>query len=693
MRRLGWMTALEARGVSLTAMTRADRLCSVEKTKPETVRSALLVVTCLEVLHAADRPLSPAEVLAAVGDRIGEFTDHENELHPRGHRRWELALRWLTGHMTTIGWMSKTGGWQITDSGVEALETYQDPGELLRALMTLREQVYEARRHAAERLAPVERKIVAALGEVTPGQWTSYRDLAELVGSDTETVADFLAKERVPNAARVLREDGTPPSAGMLNQWLRGGDLRKRLAKEGVEFDALGRASQAQRVTAQELRERLAELKQPDDVAPLPSAWLVRGSVDGSSLVSDWLDGNFVSLAALRLSPAILTTTSREATEDVVREAYNFKTYAQLERMVREVDAFLRLMKVGDYVTLDGGQLYLGEITGDPVFVDESDGRSNLRRWVRWYNPDAPIDYDELDRHFVSLLSDQSSVVNLTDALDLIEKLAGRPGERATVTKPEARLADVTEKLARQLYLHDVSWLRDVADLLADKRQIILYGPPGTGKTYLATRLARHLVGSDQAVKLVQFHPSYTYEDFFEGYRPTTANDGKLSFKLHPGPLRVLADTAREKPPYPAHPHHRRNQPGQPRQSLRRAVLPARIPRRVDRPAVLPRQHLQPAEKPVPHRHHEHRRPVDRARRRGDAPTLRLRVHAPPPRTRARATAPLAGSTPRIRGRGSPTARRAQRPARRPGLRHRPVVPAEEEHLRAPRRPGTSLAD
>src|SRR5690606_36881567 len=95
MRRLGWMTALEARGVSLTAMTRADRLCSVEKTKPETVRSALLVVNCLEVLHAADRPLSPAEVLAAVGDRIGEFTDHETELHPRGHRRWELALRWL----------------------------------------------------------------------------------------------------------------------------------------------------------------------------------------------------------------------------------------------------------------------------------------------------------------------------------------------------------------------------------------------------------------------------------------------------------------------------------------------------------------------------------------------------------------------------------------------------------------------
>jgi len=42
-------------------------------------------------------------------------------------------------------------------------------------------------------------------------------------------------------------------------------------------------------------------------------------------------------------------------------------------------------------------------------------------------------------------------------------------------------------------------------------------------------------------VRLVQFHPSYAYEDFFEGYRPT--EDG--GFRLHPGPMRALAAEAR----------------------------------------------------------------------------------------------------------------------------------------------------
>ena len=55
------------------------------------------------------------------------------------------------------------------------------------------------------------------------------------------------------------------------------------------------------------------------------------------------------------------------------------------------------------------------------------------------------------------------------------------------------------------------------------KGQAILYGPPGTGKTYVAERLARHLVGGgDGFVELVQFHPAYAYEDFIQGIRPKT---------------------------------------------------------------------------------------------------------------------------------------------------------------------------
>ena len=68
----------------------------------------------------------------------------------------------------------------------------------------------------------------------------------------------------------------------------------------------------------------------------------------------------------------------------------------------------------------------------------------------------------------------------------------------------------------------DQAELSKISDLLWERRQVIFYGPPGTGKTYLATRLARHLT-EDGGVKLVQFHPSYTYEDIFGGSGPPRA--------------------------------------------------------------------------------------------------------------------------------------------------------------------------
>ncbi len=85
-------------------------------------------------------------------------------------------------------------------------------------------------------------------------------------------------------------------------------------------------------------------------------------------------------------------------------------------------------------------------------------------------------------------------------------------------------------------------------DLLDERSQVIFYGPPGTGKTYIARKLAADLVGLEQ-VKLVQFHPAYTYEDFFEGYRPAPgATEGTIGFELKAGPLRQLVNRAREHP-------------------------------------------------------------------------------------------------------------------------------------------------
>ena len=101
------------------------------------------------------------------------------------------------------------------------------------------------------------------------------------------------------------------------------------------------------------------------------------------------------------------------------------------------------------------------------------------------------------------------------------------------------------EELADELLL-PAEWLQRVLELLEDKKQVIFYGPPGTGKTFVARRLARFIAPDDQHRKTVQFHPSYAYEDFIEGYRPRDGENGSVRYELTPGPLRQLAKIAEE---------------------------------------------------------------------------------------------------------------------------------------------------
>lgn len=113
---------------------------------------------------------------------------------------------------------------------------------------------------------------------------------------------------------------------------------------------------------------------------------------------------------------------------------------------------------------------------------------------------------------------------------------------------PESdQVADPLNELAEEL-LVDRAFLSDVVALLEDKRQIILYGPPGTGKTYFARKLAEALVPDAERRPVVQFHPSTSYEDFFEGYRPETDANGGMTYRLQKGPLAQLAASASESP-------------------------------------------------------------------------------------------------------------------------------------------------
>ena len=102
------------------------------------------------------------------------------------------------------------------------------------------------------------------------------------------------------------------------------------------------------------------------------------------------------------------------------------------------------------------------------------------------------------------------------------------------------------QALADEVFL-PVQFLEEIVTLVKEKKQVIFQGPPGTGKTFVAQKLAEHLAGSSDRVTLVQFHPSYAYEDFVQGFRPAFL-DGQPGFDLRDGPLLRAAEEARSEP-------------------------------------------------------------------------------------------------------------------------------------------------
>jgi len=118
----------------------------------------------------------------------------------------------------------------------------------------------------------------------------------------------------------------------------------------------------------------------------------------------------------------------------------------------------------------------------------------------------------------------------------------------STDTEPKPEPNDWLQIAARRTHL-TVDYFNRLTNLLADKGQIVLYGPPGTGKTFVALALAEALCEGDVSrTGLVQFHPSTTYEDFFEGIRPHTDDAGTLHYDVRPGPLARFAQLAKDQP-------------------------------------------------------------------------------------------------------------------------------------------------
>lgn len=304
-------------------------------------------------------------------------------------------------------------------------------------------------------------------------------------------------------------------------------------------------------------------------------AWLVRGELDQQNRVTAWVHQDLVTLTVGRL-----TQLPAEPTQDTLSSLVDHR-YADLQVVKREAKKrdvlnFVLGMQPGDLVTtVDGGGLRLGRLKDGEAVLDQIGGSTVLTRPVAWITDTVPTVKDLPDTVRTRVRFKGEDVLDLTDIVadlealealgEVIEGVTDEPGlgdsdiphdiEAKKVQElpvPPAVLECDAEKLAAELHHADDRWVRELLVSLNERKQVVLEGSPGTGKTFLVQRLLKACGVVEGQSTLVQFHPTYSYEDFVEGFRPVATTDGSgAALTVKPGPLKRIADEASKAPGKP----------------------------------------------------------------------------------------------------------------------------------------------
>jgi 5-methylcytosine-specific restriction enzyme B len=304
---------------------------------------------------------------------------------------------------------------------------------------------------------------------------------------------------------------------------------------------------------------------QPDSTG----AWLIRGEVDQQNRTPTWISQGLVTITVGRLTylPEDLSQGTLGA---LIDQLYSDMPVVKREAKKRDVWSFVLGMQDGDTIaTVDGPSLRLGRLLPGPVEYDSIGGSSVLKRPVSW-SAGSPPEITTLPSDLRSRLRfPGADVVNLAEVSDMLEdllddaseddievpeeELEGQPVEPASEAPARVQLTCDTAALAKSLFHSDDSWLCELMLSLNERRQVILDGPPGTGKTFLVRALVKACGLTEGQQALVQFHPTYSYEDFVEGFRPVRNADGGVGVGLDvvPGPLMRIAEEARNAPSKP----------------------------------------------------------------------------------------------------------------------------------------------
>ena len=192
---------------------------------------------------------------------------------------------------------------------------------------------------------------------------------------------------------------------------------------------------------------------------------------------------------------------------------------------------FAKEMKPGDIVFVKKGMYQIigrGIVESDYIYdASQPDGYNNIRK-VKWINNGV---WQHPGKAAVKTLTDITPYTEYVEKLkSLFDNEGGEEIEEKEIVYPPYSAED----FLKDVYISEEEY-NTLVDLMSVKKNVILQGAPGVGKTFAARRLAYSMMGvqDSERVMMVQFHQSYSYEDFIMGYRPTE-NGG---FVLKKGPF------------------------------------------------------------------------------------------------------------------------------------------------------------
>ena len=300
----------------------------------------------------------------------------------------------------------------------------------------------------------------------------------------------------------------------------------------------LGYDRPADRLEAQSLVWMQGWIGDPPTLPHTPTLWQVRAGTDAESAPT-FLELGRIDIGFRWHSDVGAVDSREEFNRLLTAEGRSADTSAHPRSPGTQLWSFAHEMQAGDLVLvpLPDQQVHIGEITGPYWFDENPDGHSHFR-YIDWLAQNVPHER----------IGEAATDTFVRWTVQQIDDPAALEHVRAFLENPDGDPAPLSLDTLADDLLYDVSFLRNIVRLLEEKKQVIFQGPPGTGKTYVARRLARALAGADERVRLVQFHPSYAYEDFVQGYRPTLDEEGRAGFELRDGPLVEMAERAREEP-------------------------------------------------------------------------------------------------------------------------------------------------